>query len=244
MRMALFMADLLGEIPWRVLDSAWDAWTGEQRRERKLARLQELGVVAVDAAADHLERVVRLTDAGRSAALGGIDFEARWRRAWDGRWRIVLFDVAEKDRSRRIRLQRQLRRARFGYLQDSVWISPDPIDDIAAAVRSVGQGLATLSFLEARPCVGSSDAVLVAGAWDFTLINHRYAEHAEFLRTAPGPKVTARQRGEWLRRECQAWQHAIDVDPLLPEVLLPAGYRGRKAWDARREALIKLLRPA
>lgn len=241
MRMALLLADLLGEIPWRVLDAAWDAWIGRQRGERKLARLVELGAVSVSEAADVLERRVRLTEAGRMAALGGRDHEQCWRRAWDGRWRIVLFDVAEKDRTRRIRLQRQLRKARFGYLQDSVWITPDSVEDLAAWIKGGGHDLSTLTFLEARPCVGATDAELVSGAWDFAMINHRYGEHAEVLRAAPGPQASARQRCEWFRREERAWQHAQEVDPLLPEVLLPAGYRGRRAWAVRRERLIEIL---
>ena len=241
MQMALLLADLLGEIPWRLLDAAWDAWLGHRRGERKLARLEELGALIVASATDGLERRVRLTEAGRLGALGGRDPEHCWRRPWDGQWRVVLFDVAEKDRTQRIRLQRQLRKAHFGYLQDSVWITPDAIDELGARVCAGGNDLATLSFLEARPCAGSTDAELVAGAWDFTAINHRYAEHAKMLRAAPSPRASARQQCEWFRREWRAWQRALDGDPLLPKVLLPAGYRGRKAWDTRRERLGRII---
>ena len=31
--------------------------------------------------------------AGTAARLGGRDPQARWSREWDGRWRLVLFDV-------------------------------------------------------------------------------------------------------------------------------------------------------
>lgn len=241
MRMAMLLVDLLGEVPWRLLDAAWDAWLGRQRGERKLARLEALGAVTVSEAADGLERRVQLTEVGRLAALGGRDPDRCWGRAWDGRWRIVLFDVAEKDRTRRIRLQRQLRKARFGYLQDSVWITPDSVEDLADWMKASGHDLATLTFLEARPCVGATDAELVSGAWDFAMINHRYAEHAEVLRTAPSPQSAARQRCEWFRREGRAWQRAQEVDPFLPEVLLPAGYRGRRAWAARRDRLREIL---
>ena len=59
-------------------------------------------------------------------ALGGCDPEERWNRGWDGKWRIIVFDLPEKKRGLRNDLRKQLRSARFGGLQRSVWISPGP----------------------------------------------------------------------------------------------------------------------
>lgn len=241
MQVALLLADLIGEIPLRVLDAAWDAWIAPSRGERKLAHLEKMGALAAGKADDAADRIVRLTEAGRLAAHGGRDPEQCWRRAWDGRWRMVLFDVAERHRSKRIRLQRQLRRAHFGYLQDSVWITPDSLDVLEAWMREGGSDLACLSFLEARPCVGSTDSDLVTGAWDFASINQGYAQHGDLLRNLPSPQASARIKREWLRVEWRAWQRALQQDPLLPESLLPTGYRGRRAWETRRDRLRKLL---
>jgi hypothetical protein len=59
--------------------------------------------------------------------LGGRDPEAQWARPWDGQWRLVLFDVPTGQNAQRERLRRYLRDKGFGYLQNSVWISPDPL---------------------------------------------------------------------------------------------------------------------
>jgi len=241
MQVALALADLVGEIPLRLLDAAWDAWISPGRGQRRLARLEAAGALAAGKADDAANRIVRLTESGRLAAHGGRDPEKCWRRAWDGRWRIVLFDVAERHRSKRIRLTRQLRRAHFGYLQDSAWITPDPIDVVETWMRDGGNDLASLSFLEARPCVGSTDSDLVAGAWDFSAINHGYVQHGELLRSPPSPQASLRTKREWFQAECRTWQRALQPDPLLPESLLPSGYRGRRAWETRRERLRKLL---
>ena len=37
-----------------------------------------------------------------------------------------------------------------------------------------------------------------------------------------------------------AWSGAVRSDPLLPQVLLPPDYAGKKAWGARRQAFAKL----
>src|SRR6266513_1066496 len=39
------------------------------------------------------DRLYRLTAQGRLHALGGRDPQEQWARPWDGRWRLVLFDV-------------------------------------------------------------------------------------------------------------------------------------------------------
>ena len=45
-------------------------------------------------------------------------------RKWDGRWRIVIFDISEKRRGLRVRVRHLLKRLGFLRLQDSVWVHP------------------------------------------------------------------------------------------------------------------------
>jgi DNA-binding transcriptional regulator PaaX len=73
------------------------------------------------------DRIYRLTEQGRLHALGGRDPAAQWSRHWDGRWRLVLFDVPMEQHIHRGRLRRYLHAKGFGCLQGSVWITPDPV---------------------------------------------------------------------------------------------------------------------
>ena len=95
----------------------------------------------------------------------------------------------------------------------------------------------SLILLEARPCAGESDAQIVAGAWDFASINRRYGKHQEILARRPhGPlnsEASAQAFHRWLREEREAGMAAVWNDPLLPGSLLPEGYVGRQAWQAR-----------
>ncbi|MGH8016924.1 MAG: PaaX family transcriptional regulator C-terminal domain-containing protein [Opitutaceae bacterium] len=45
---------------------------------------------------------------------------------------------------------------------------------------------------------------------------------------------------KWLKTEAAGWRLAVSQDPLLPDSLLPAGYRGKTAWTRRLEALRSL----
>src|SRR5947207_16026845 len=74
------------------------------------------------------DRVYRLSAQGRLHALGGRDPEARWGRAWDGRWRLVIFDISSGQNAGREWLRRYLRARGSGCLQHSVWVTTDPME--------------------------------------------------------------------------------------------------------------------
>src|SRR6185503_3153357 len=80
-------------------------------------------------------RRIQLTDRGRLVALGGRDPFECWRRRWDGKWRIIMFDLPTGRQSARVRLIRWLRRCHFGYLQRSVWVHPDPMVQLRQSLK-------------------------------------------------------------------------------------------------------------
>lgn len=68
-------------------------------------------------------------------------------RRWDGRWRIVMFDIWEKRRHVRDRLRGLLCRIGFVKIQNSVWAYPYDCEEVIALVRAelkVGRGVSYL----------------------------------------------------------------------------------------------------
>lgn len=57
------------------------------------------------------------------------------KKVWDGKWRIVIFDVKEKYKSSRERFRRILQKAGFVRLQDSVWVYPHDCEELIALMR-------------------------------------------------------------------------------------------------------------
>lgn len=55
---------------------------------------------------------------------------------WDGKWRMLIFDIREQRRQVRFRLRALLKGAGFVRLQDSVWVYPYPCDEFVALVRA------------------------------------------------------------------------------------------------------------
>jgi len=56
---------------------------------------------------------------------------------WDGKWRLVMFDIPEKHKKAREALRYKLKELDFLRLQDSVWVTPYPCDDEIRFLREI-----------------------------------------------------------------------------------------------------------
>jgi phenylacetic acid degradation operon negative regulatory protein len=238
----LWGAETLVRPTFRNLNESYEGWAYRTGLLRQLARLEQRKLIERKPG-KIVEHIYRLTETGRLTALGGRDPLALWNRSWDGQWRVVVFDLPERENASRVRLRRFLKDRGFGYLQNSLWITPDPLDKTVRKLATSGQDVESFLTLEARPCSGESDRAIVAGAWDFDQINQRYEECLSVLKKYPTSsqtvaKDTAKLQ-HWARREWVLWRAAIQGDPLLPSVLLPAGYRGKETWRVRNSVLRK-----
>jgi phenylacetic acid degradation operon negative regulatory protein len=214
---------------------SFESWEQRQGLQRRWQQLEERKLVVRDKQANQL--VYRLTTEGRTAVMGGVNVVAAWDRSWDGRWRMVLFDLPERDPQLRVRLWRWLRTNRFGYLQGSVWVHPDSVDEVTSVLVDFRDDVESLTVMEAVCAPGGENRSIVDGAWDFKEINKRHQEYIQSYVLAPRDvarlRVSSKALDVWLRRERTAWRHAIQFDPLLPRVLWPRSYQGEIAWQTR-----------
>jgi len=238
----LWACDGITRPTFRNLTDSFEGWVYRNGFRRQLAMLENRKLLECERLSDG-QRLHRLTESGRLLALGTRDPAAQWERRWDGKWRMILYDVPESRSSDRKRLRRSLTERGFGYLQNSVWITPDPLIDERTSLTSTPVDVESLILLETRPCAGETDSQIVAGAWNFEAINARYNRHGEVLDRLPTKhlqnKKEAQRLEEWCHEERLAWNSAQSRDPLLPKRLLPAGYRGRTAWERRLQVLAK-----
>jgi DNA-binding transcriptional regulator PaaX len=122
----------------------------------------------------------------------------------------------------------------------SVWVAPD-LEDAGDSIHQPGVDVRSLVFLKAKPCRGESDENIVRAAWDFEAVNLFYERYLDVLKARPANigkrpgDVDALYR--WARGERVAWRSAMCRDPMLPNALHPAGYRGPEAFRRRQEAL-------
>jgi phenylacetic acid degradation operon negative regulatory protein len=219
-----------------------DAWRRASRRgrlDRELRKLEGKGLVDRVGGGDLDARVFRLTAAGRQALVDSANPEKQWSRDWDGKWRLVIFDVPQAHTAMRTRLRRKLRELHFGWLQNSVWLTPDRVSRLIRQFGRERGSVESLAFLEGRPVGGETDSELVAGSWDFAKLARLHASYLQVVQLRPARERRSQAQAwtAWLQMEQRAWAEIVRVDPLLPEPLWPGGYAGRVAWNARVEAL-------
>jgi phenylacetic acid degradation operon negative regulatory protein len=226
---------IVSPTPKKILQT-FGEWDYQNRLRPQLKRLERARIIERDGKGRSVP--YRFTARGRLVAHGGVDPVERWQRSWDGRWRLLIFDLPARERQLRLQLWRWLRSQRFGYLQNSVWISPDPVDEAHFPLKHLKLKPETVTILESRPVPPDSDASLVTGSWDLGLINRHYQDALDQaergLELAQNPSAKSAQLRQWLAAERETWSAAITTDPLLPTSLLPTDYLGIKAWRRRQ----------
>lgn len=88
------------------------------RLVQAIKRLREQGLVDY---IDEKKLILKLTDKGENFQIR--EKISKESKDWDGRWRLVIFDIPEKRRTGRDLLRRNLREWGFKQLQKSVWIN-------------------------------------------------------------------------------------------------------------------------
>ena len=106
-----------------------------QRLHETARRLKHKGLIVFEKKNGRIH--MRITEKGKRelAKLRIGAYRIKKPRRWDGRWRIVIFDVRESRRADRARIRRLLLGLHFIRLQDSVWVSPFDCEEVVALIK-------------------------------------------------------------------------------------------------------------
>ena len=179
--------------------------------------------------------VLRISDEGSHSLEDYFRPEKQWGKRWSGIWYLLVYDVPEADRPYRNTLRQFLKKQRMGCFQKSVWITPRDIrpqyEDLELAA-SLG---AFACLFEARTVLGMPAEKVVRESWDFDRLYDLqkrfcdvYAENLELLQSPLAPDLDTLMR--LAAEEIDAYRIAFALDPLLPNALLPADYKGKEAY--------------
>lgn len=136
-----------------------------------------------------------------------------WRKhSWDGKWRVVMYDLPENIKPKRDLLRNWLKRLGFGRWQMSVWISPHPVSEKIHQIITESGLEQYCSVHESIRVTGQSDKKFADQIWNLSKLNQKYYE----LLNQPISFQNQRQVFEML----------MD-DPMLPAELLPHDWQ----WD-------------
>lgn len=166
------------------------------------------------------EPYLRITGLGKRALVRDFPILQMKKQKWDKKWRIVYYDVAEKERGVRIALQRKLKELGFGMIQESVYISPF---DVIANIREfvINQGLKEFVFVgEVNHLLAGNEKRLAEKVWDLERLSEQY-EELEMKIHAKDQNISA---------IISQYEEIMKTDPCLPEELLPTNWIGDKVY--------------
>ena len=122
---------MLGDLAAVTVTSFWPHpyyHTFCNHRERSfkttLSRMKRDGLIKRDPNAEKFFVLTKRGEREREKALRHINIESAKREKWDGKWRVLFFDVPEKQRKLRNFLRAELIDYGFEPLQKSVFVSP------------------------------------------------------------------------------------------------------------------------
>ncbi len=106
------------------------------RISQATTRLARNGLIKIQIVGE--KNLVHLTEKGLTEINKILikDYQIPEQALWDGKWRLLIFDVREAKRKVRTYLRLLLARAGFVRLQDSVWVHPYPCDEFITLVRA------------------------------------------------------------------------------------------------------------
>jgi len=223
----------------------FDMWARRHGLDTELERLEKRRLLKWKRAG-LTRRVPELSEKALRRLGGTLNPEEAWERPWDGFWRIVCFDIPESQRAQRKQLRNLLKKARFGYMQRSFWVSPDAQVRLLKTLHSLTPDPGTIIAMESRTIQGRGDCDIVQSAWRHEELRRLHRDHLDLLKQRPKGRwrqnPTWPDLAAWLEIELESWREISLLDPLLPSTLIPGNYLGKKVWDHRTKALATLIR--
>lgn len=128
------MEDFLNNPHYYAYSGGWQYPLKKSSLAKSLKRLRENGFIDF---VDDKTLTFRLTDSGKDKALWMKMKEVEEK--WDGKWRLVIWDIPEKRRTVRNILRNKLKQLGFQQFQKSVWGSKKDCTEILREfVKQVG----------------------------------------------------------------------------------------------------------
>lgn len=169
-----------------------------------------------------------LSEKGETEAVSHFPLLGFLGQPWDGKWRILGFDIEEKQRSLRDKLRRSLHRFGFGMLQKSVYISPLAIEQDISNFLSANRDLLQNTYIFVSNKFFVEDQPdFIDRIFHISALNNAYKVLLEKITSSLSKEEKAQVIREFLEISAK--------DPFLPKELLPKDFARGEAWQVLKE---------
>jgi len=144
---------------------------------------------------------------------------------WDGKWRVVLFDLPQDDRKYRLQLVDELTGIGFAPLSRGAYISPYALLNIIEKKANYWGVRQHLSLMTVEKIHEEKN---MADHWQIDKINQKYLN---FIKTTQRIQRHAKLWPLQAKILEQQFAEIFIVDPHLPTELLPKDWQGQEAYS-------------
>lgn len=182
-------------------------------------------------ATDKMSHQYRLTDKGFLELC--LDFPAfrYMKEGWDGKWRILSYEIPEKKRDLRDKLRREVSGWGLGPWHRSFWLTPHPIIDNLKQLVSQKEEEQYIQAFESSHVFGDRE-ILIEKVWQKSQLDKRYRELFKKwhdILSREGDKV---QKYQSVVTE---YVKILRQDPGLPAELIGQNWIGFEAFNIFKE---------
>lgn len=236
--------------PFRLMSSSYKSmygWIPTRYRKHNFYQLisRSLKTDLIEKVEKNGEIYIRITSKGHKTIQRDFPMLLLQRRKWDGKWRIVMFDVEEINKRVRDRLRKKLKELGFGMLQKSVFISPhDILKDFSEFAETSGIN-DCLYLLETHKLIIGNEREFANKVWKLEDLNEKYKNIVDEINESKNSHMISnsdriKKSDSEMQQEMYGikakWLKIIIDDPFLPKIFLTKPWYGDQA-----EKLVKRL---
>jgi len=230
----------------KTLETAFDL-TLNQKTKATLASLIREGAVEKILISDNPDNTsdqYALTAKGFLELCLHFPFFRFLRESWDGRWRVLSYEIPEKKRELRDKLRREVAGWGLGPWHRSFWLTPHPIIDNLRMLVSQKEEEQYIQAFEAEHVFGNKE-ILIEKVWQKTNLDKRYRElfkqwHEVLAANQEGSNQTD-VKIEKLKTIVDKYVNILKEDPGLPQELIGQNWIGYEAFNIYKEIRAILL---
>jgi len=150
---------------------------------------------------------------------------------WDGRWRVISYEIPEVKREIRDRLRRQMQGWGLGPWHRSFWLTPHPIIENLRLLIGGKEEERYFQAFEADHVFGSRE-ILVEKVWEKTRLDGKYRELFRKWH-----EVLSGQDDKILKfkKIIADYVDILKIDPGLPKELIGESWIGFEGWAIFKE---------
>jgi phenylacetic acid degradation operon negative regulatory protein len=172
-----------------------------------------------------------LTDIGFEELCLKFPFFRFLKTEWDGKWRIISYEIPEKKREMRDRLRREMQGWGLGPWHRSFWLTPHPIIKNLRQLTANKEEEQYIQAFEADHSFGIKK-ILIDKVWETTLLDKQYRTLFKQWHDILAKEIDKQEK---LRAVISDYVAVLKQDPGLPKDLIGENWIGFEAYSIFNE---------